>query len=134
MGLTKTKTKLCQAIVLYILQYWHQKNSSPQVSKVDVGKCEDLLAEIGKVALDGLLKGNQVFEYGQLSQKVCGEESLIVGLFQLSQHVASLAPTEVVSFIHKSIQEYLAAWYITYRCVPEGNLGGVKRHARTLKD
>ena len=26
----------------------------------------------------------------------------------------------MVSFIHKSIQEFLAAWYVTYRCIPEG--------------
>ena len=132
-GITKTETKLYQAIVRHLLQYRHQKDSPRQVCKVIEEKYEELLAEIGKVALEGLLKGNQVFEYGQLSEKVRGEESLIVGLFQLSEHGASLEPTEVVSFIHKSIQEYIAAWYITYRCVPEGNLGGVEEHARTLE-
>ena len=133
-GLTKTKTKLYQAIVRHILQYRHQKDSPRQFSKVNEENYEDLLAEIGKVALEGLLKGSQVFEYGQLSEKVRGEKSLMVGLFQLSEHGASLEPTGVVSFIHKSIQEYLAAWYITYRCVPEGNLGGVEKQARTLED
>ena len=132
-GLTKSKTILYQAIVRHILQHRHQKDSPHQVCKVKEEKYDELLAEIGKVALEGLLKGNQVFEYGQLSEKVRGEESLIVGLFQLSEHGASLEPTEVVSFIHKSIQEYLAAWYIAYRCVPEGNLGGVEEHARTLE-
>ena len=133
-GLTKSKTKLYQAIVRHILQYRHQKDSPRQGCKVKEEKYDELLAEIGKVALEGLLKGNQVFEYGQLSEKVRGEESLIVGLFQLSEHGACLEPTEVVSFIHKSIQEYLAAWYITYRCVPDGTLGGVEEHARTLKN
>ena len=75
-----------------------------------------------------------MFEYGQLSEEVRDEESLIVGLFQLSEHGASLEPTEVVSFIHESIQEYLVAWYITYSCVPEGNLGGVDEYSRTLED
>jgi len=41
---------------------------------------------------------------------------------------------EMVSFIHKSIQEYLATWYITYRCFPEGNLGGIEEHILTLED
>ena len=126
-GLTKSKTKLYQAIVRHILQYRHQKDSPRRVCKVKEEKYEELLAEIGKVALEGLLKGNQVFEYGQLSEKVRGGESLMVGLSNC------LEPAEVVSFIHKSIQEYIAAWYITYRCVPEGNLGGVEEHARTLK-
>ena len=132
-GLTKSKTKLYQAVVRHILQYRHQKDSPRQVCKVKEEKYDELLADIGKVALEGLLKGNQVFEYGQLSEKVRGVESLIVGLFQLSEHEACLEPTEVVSFIHKSIQEYLAAWYVSYRCVPDGNLGGVEEHARTLE-
>ena len=37
----------------------------------------------------------------------------------------------MVSFIHKSIQEFLAAWYITNQCVTQGNLGGIKDRART---
>ena len=40
----------------------------------------------------------------------------------------------MVSFIHKSIQEYLAAWFVTHRCVPEGNLGGIEQHACTVED
>ena len=86
------------------------------------------------MALESLLKGSQVFEYGQLSEKVRGEESVMVGLLQLSENEASLEPTEIVSFVHKSIQEYLAAWFIANRCVPEGNLGGTEKHVATLED
>ena len=86
------------------------------------------------MALESLLKGSQVFEYGQLSEKVRGEESVMVGLLQLSENEGSLEPTEIVSFIHKSIQEYLAAWFIANRCVPEGSLGGIEKHAATLED
>ncbi|KAJ7372119.1 hypothetical protein OS493_020544 [Desmophyllum pertusum] len=62
------------------------------------------------------------------------EESLIIGLLQVSEYAENLQPAGMVSFIHKSIQEFLAAWYITYRCVPEGNLGGIEEYASTLKD
>jgi len=135
MELIKTKTKLYKAMIRHILQYSHKKFSPTRVSKVKEKNYEEILAEIGKVALEALLKGNQVFEYGQLSDKVRGEEILIVGLLQLSQYEEpSLEPMEVVSFIHKSIQEYLAAWYITYRCVPEGNLGGIEERILTLED
>ncbi|KAJ7389410.1 hypothetical protein OS493_031654 [Desmophyllum pertusum] len=115
-------------------EYSHRKLSPTQVCKVKEENYEEILTEIGKVALTGLLKGDLVFEYGQLPEKVRGEKSLIVGLFQLSEYGPSLEPMEMVSFIHKSIQEFLAAWYITYRCVPEGNLGGIEEHARTLED
>ena len=36
--------------------------------------------------------------------------------------------------MHKSIQEFLSAWFITHRCViPEGNLGPVEKYAHTLE-
>lgn len=41
----------------------------------------------------------------------------------MTEYSESLRPVRMVSFIHKSIQEFLAAWYITFRCIPEsGNL------------
>ena len=134
MELGKRKTPLYGAIIRYILQYSNKRRSPAKVSKVKEEDYQEILTEIGKVALESLLKGSQVFEYGQLSEKVRGEESVMVGLLQLSENEASLEPTEIVSFIHKSIQEYLAAWFIAYRCVPEGNLGGIEKRAATLED
>ena len=134
MELGKRKTPLYQAIIRYILQHSSRRLPSAKMSKVKEEDFKEILAEIGKVALESLLKGSQVFEYGELSEKVRGEESVMMGLLQLSENEASLEPTEVVSFIHKSIQEYLAAWFIANRCVLEGNLGGIERHATTLED
>ncbi|CAH3145631.1 unnamed protein product, partial [Porites evermanni] len=134
MELGKTKTPLYQAIIRYILQHSSRRLPSAKTSKVKEEDYKEILAEIGKVALESLLKGSHVFEYGELSEKVRGEESVMMGLLQLSENEASLEPTEVVSFIHKSIQEYLAAWFIANRCVLEGNLGGIERHATTLED
>ncbi|XP_078366790.1 uncharacterized protein LOC144650891 isoform X1 [Oculina patagonica] len=134
MELVKSKTKLFRAITKHILQHSHRKHSTSHVSKLKEENYKEILAEIGKVALEGLLKGDLMFEFGQLPEKVRGEQSILVGLLQVSEYGPSLEPMEMVSFIHKSIQEYLAAWYITYRCVPEGNLGGIEQQARTLKD
>ena len=132
--LARRKTPLYGAIIRYILQHSNKRRSPAKVSKVKEEDYQEILTEIGKVALESLLKGSQVFEYGQLSEKVRGEESVMVGLLQLSENDASLEPTEIVSFIHKSIQEYLAAWFIANRCVPEGNLGGIEKRAATLED
>ena len=134
MELARRKTPLYGAIIRYILQHSNKRRSPAKVSKVKEEDYQEILTEIGKVALESLLKGSQVFEYGQLSEKVRGEESVMVGLLQLSENDASLEPTEIVSFIHKSIQEYLAAWFIANRCVPEGNLGGIEKRAATLED
>ena len=134
MELSKRKTPLYRTIIRYILQYSNKRLSSAKISKVEDEDYQEVLTEMGKVALESLLKGSQVFEYGQLSEKVRGEEGVMLGLLQLSENEASLEPTEIVSFIHKSIQEYLAALFIAYRCVSEGNLGGIESYAATLED
>ena len=128
-----SKTKLYVAIVQYILDHNESKCSPANFRKVEDFK--EILAEIGKVALECLLKDDHVFEYDQLSHaiRIC-EESRIIGLLQVSEYSENLRPAGMVSFIHKSIQEFLAAWFITYRCVPEGNLGEIIDRTRTLDD
>ena len=128
----KTKTKLYLAIVQYVLHHSQRKRSPARFGKVEDFK--GILAEIGKVALECLLKDDHVFEYDQLSSAILCDESLIIGLLQVTEYPENLRPAGMVSFIHKSIQEFVAAWYITYRCVPDGNLGGIEQHARTLED
>ena len=128
----ESKTKLYLKIVQCVLDYNQGKNSPTNFGKVH--DFEDVLAEIGKVALECLLKDDHVFEYDQLSTAVLCDESRIIGLLQVTECAENLRPAGMVSFIHKSIQEFLAAWFVTYRCVPEGNLGGIEQHARTLDD
>ena len=128
----ESKTKLYSAIVQYVLDYNQGKDSPARFGRVDDFK--EVLAEIGKVALECLLRDDHVFEYDQLSDALRRDESLIVGLLQVTEYAENLRPAGMVCFIHKSIQEFLAAWFVTYRCVPERNLGGIEQHARTLDD
>ena len=128
-----SKTTLYIEIVQYVLDHNESKCSPANFRKVEDFK--EILAEIGKVALECLMKDDHVFEYDQLSHanRIC-EESRIIGLLQVSEYSENLRPAGMVSFIHKSIQEFLAAWYINYRCVPEGNLGEINDRTRTLDD
>ena len=128
-----SKTTLYFEIVQYVLNHNAAKCSPANFRKVEDFK--EILAKIGKVALECLLKDDHVFEYDQLSHanRIC-EESRIIGLLQVSEYSENLRPAGMVSFIHKSIQEFLAAWYINYRCAPEGNLGEINDRTRTLDD
>ena len=128
-----SKTTLFIEIVQYVLNHNAAKCSPANFRKVE--DFEEILAEIGKVALECLMEDDHVFEYDQLSHtiRIC-EESRIIGLLQVSEYSENLRPAGMVSFIHKSIQEFLAAWYINYRCVPEGNLGEINDRTRTLDD
>ena len=120
----ETKAKLYIDIIQFILNHSYSKQSPPQY--VEVTSFKEILSEIGKVALQGLLKDDHLFEYSQLSGSVRCDESVFIGLLQITEFSETLRPVGMVSFIHKSIQEFLAAWYVTYRCIPEGgNLGEI---------
>ena len=114
------------------MDYNQGKDSPARFGKVHDFK--DILAEIGKVALECLLQDDHVFEYDELSAAILCDESFIIGLLQVTEYAENLRPSGMVSFIHKSIQEFLAAWYIANSCVPDGNLGGIEQHALTLED
>ena len=133
-GGLKSKTELFQATLEHILQHSRKRHSPSNASELKVADYKELLTEIGQVALEGLLRGDLLFKFGQLPENVRGEKSVIVGLLQVSEFGPSVEPKEMVSFIHKSIQEYLAAWFVTNRCVPKGSLGGIEQNARTVED
>ena len=120
----KTKTTLYIEIVQFIVNHSYSKQTPPLY--VQLTSLNKILSEIGKVALQALLNDDHLFEYSQLSDSVRCDESVLIGLLQITEHSETLRPIGMVSFIHKSIQEFLAAWYITYRCIPEGgNLGEI---------
>ena len=127
-----SKTKLYVDIVQFVLNHSHSKKTGDETKTkqyVKLNFFKEILSEIGKVALQSLLKDDHLFEYSQLSDSVRCDESVFIGLLQITEYSETLQPVGMVSFIHKSIQEFLAAWYITYRCIPEGgSLGeiGVK--------
>ncbi|XP_068686911.1 NLR family CARD domain-containing protein 4-like isoform X2 [Montipora foliosa] len=129
-GFSKGKTSLYLKIVQHVLNYNQGKNTSPHFSTAEDNA--EILNQIGKLALECLLDDDHIFPYGKLSSEVLCEESVVIGLLQVAECTESLQPTEMVSFIHKSIQEFLAAWYVTHKCIPDGNLGLIEEHTQTL--
>ncbi|XP_068733953.1 NLR family CARD domain-containing protein 4-like isoform X4 [Montipora capricornis] len=130
-GLSKAKTSLYLKIVQQVLSHNQGKNTPPRFSTVEDNS--EILNQIGMVALECLLDDDHIFLCGKLSSEVLCEESVVIGLLQVAECTESLQPTEMVSFIHKSIQEFLAAWYVTHKCIPDGNLGLIEEHTQTLK-
>ena len=120
----ESKTDLYKKIIQFIINHSYSKGSPPRY--VDLQSSKEILSEIGKVALQGLLNDDHFFEYSQLSDAVLCDESVFIGLLQITEYSETEEPVGMVSFIHKSIQEFLAAWYITYKCIPEdGSLGEI---------
>ena len=128
----ETKTDLYEQIVQSILDH-NQAKDSASCDFREVKDFKEILCEIGKVALDCLLMDDHVFDYNRLPSSISRQESSFFGLLQLTKCIGRRRPAGMVSFMHKSIQEFLSAWYITYRwIIPEETFGPVEKHARTF--
>lgn len=84
-----------------------------------VGDYAKEFCQLGKLAFDALLQDSLHLSSsevpGNLMSKLIG-----VGLFQVS-NLSSLNPDKGVFFIHKSVQEFLAAWYLKHELKDENS-------------
>ena len=124
---TEYKTELFRAIVQFLLDYIQRKHSHSFFNEVQ--HFEEDLAKIGNVAFQCLLSDDHVVGYTpqKFLDGIRYQNNYIIGLIQVAEYTCSARPATMVSFIDRSIQQFLAAWYINYKCcVPEGNLGPLK--------
>ena len=67
----ETKTMLYMDIIEFVLNHSYRKQLS--TGYVEVANFKDILCEMGKVALQGLLKDDHFFRYSQLDSVLCDE-------------------------------------------------------------
>ena len=113
--LPKSELELYARFVETLLYHMTVKDSdkSLETNVLDIYKEE--LTKIGKLALDALLRGTLYFPFNQIhtESKTLSKAMIRSGLFQISK-LSSASPNEAVFFLHKSIQEFLAAWFIMH--------------------
>ena len=116
--LPTSRTQLYQEFVQCILDHCYAKVSPDNLKNVE--ECSETLCKIGKVAFEALLQDSLVFDSAQLPSEVLNDEVVRLGFLSTSkvQHRRSKVMT---SFLHKSMQEFLAAWYIAKEVIPSGN-------------
>ena len=130
--IARARTKVFREVIQCILDYGHRKCPSSHYKTVEDSK--DLLFELGRVALEALLNDDLLFEYDKLAAIKCKAPiGIIHGFLQITEDAENVRPAERVSFIHKTIQEFLAAWYIVQKCISEGDLGPLKMYANNLE-
>ena len=116
-GLPKSKLELYERFVETLLYQMALKESGKSMKRSSnvVEFYREELTKIGKLALDALLQGTLYFPLDQIhtESKILSETMIRSGLFQISK-LSSASPNEIVCFLHKSIQEFLAAWFIMH--------------------
>ena len=129
--IARARTRVFHEVIQCILDYGHRKCPSNPYRTVE--DSEDLLSQLGGVALEALLKDDLLFEYGKLAAIKC-DTGIIHGFLQITEDAENVRPAERVSFIHKTIQEFLAAWYIVHKYISEdGGLGPLQTYASNLE-
>ena len=131
--IARARTRVFREVIQCILDYGHRKCPSSPYKTVE--DSEDLLFQLGGVALEALLNDDLLFEYGKLATIKCDAPTVVIhGFLQITEDAENVRPAERVSFIHKTIQEFLAAWYIVHKYISEGgDLGPLKTYASNLE-
>ena len=115
-ALPKSRLELHERFVETLLLYMTTKNPSDPKSEPSRNILDDYredLTEIGKLALDGLLRNVLYIDLqdANLQRSHFTDKMIRSGLFQFSKRTSG-EPNESLFFLHKLIQEFLAAWYI----------------------
>ncbi len=114
--LPKSRLELYERFVETILYHMVVKESGKSAERDILDFYVDELTKIGKLALEALLRGNVYVPRKHLDTQSnsLSEPMIKAGLFQISK-LSSAVPDESIFFLHKSIQEFLAAWFIMHQ-------------------
>ena len=108
--LLKSRANIYKQFLQTLWYHAIAKDANPTQSR-KIGDYKEELCTLGKVAFDALLEGNLSFPLSRLPDSILLTKSIEVGLFHVL-NVSSLEPERAVHFIHKSVQEFLAAFHL----------------------
>ena len=109
-GLPSSRAELYREIIQCIIHHHNAKSSAASSDALDENA--ELLNRMGKIALDALKRNSLIFSYQDLAQDEQSSQILSLGLLSISK-APTRNPKVMISFLHKSVQEFLAALYIT---------------------
>ena len=109
---SQSRADLYERFFQTLLDHVAAKTSGHSFTSLDEYK--DDLTKLGKVAFDALLMDSLYFELSKVPADILClvKKFLSVGFFQVTKLSSSSRPDEIVHFLHKSVQEFLSAWFI----------------------
>ena len=117
--LPTSRAKIYVEFIQTLLNHMATKDSDNAADK-SKDEYQEELSKIGKLAFDALLEGNLDFNFSKFPHGDLFEKLIHVGFFQVCK-VSTLNPEKMVYFLHKSVQEFLAAWFIVQEVKVEKN-------------
>ena len=112
-GLPKSRADIFTQFIQTMLDHKGGSHQSMPFQKVTSTEAREDLSNLGKAAFEALLLDRLYVRCGKLPGNISRsfEKLSEVGLFQIV-NLTSLNPEKGAYFIHKSVQEFLAAWHI----------------------
>ena len=108
--LPTSRAKIYVEFIQTLLNHMATKDSDNAADK-SIDEYQEELSKIGKLAFDALLEDCLHFNFSKFPPGDLFEKLIHVGFFQVSK-LSALNREKIVYFLHKSVQEFLAAWFI----------------------
>ena len=112
-GLPKSRADTFTQFIQTMLDHKGESHQPMPFQKVTSTEAREDLSNLGKVAFEALLQDRLYVRCSELPSNISRSFQKLseVGLFQIV-NLTSLNPEKGAYFIHKSVQEFLAAWHI----------------------
>ena len=120
-----------------LLDHMAIKDSDNVATGKSINEYQEELSKIGKLAFDALLEDCLHFNFSKFPKGDLFEKLIHVGFFQVSK-LSALNREKIVYFLHKSVQEFLAAWFIVQEVKVKKNetvtcLSGMDTFEKSMK-
>ena len=133
----ESRTKLYMEIVVCILRRYRTKQQLPENGEDLVDLYESQLKHLGWIALKGLLEDNLDFDEKELGKHKASDLPGF-GFLSVQPGGSKLRPTRRYSFLHKTFQEFFAAFYLRCQLIQKeistNSIAAGKKYRHQLKE
>ena len=133
----ESRTKLYMEIVECVLRRYRTKQQLPENGEDLVDLYESQLKHLGSIALKGLLEDNLDFDEKELGKHKASDLPGF-GFLSVQPGGSKLRPTRRYSFLHKTFQEFFAAFYLSCQLIKKeittNSIAANRKYRHQLKE
>ena len=133
----ESRTKLYMEIVECVLRRYRTKQQLPENGEDLVDLYESQLKHLGSIALKGLLEDNLDFDEKELGKHKASDLPGF-GFLSVQPGGSKLRPTRRYGFLHKTFQEFFAAFYLSRQLIRKeistNSIAADKKYRHQLKE